>query len=159
MRSFPCLDHQIVECYSTYSQKSMFENRPKSRNQQCEGSKAVFEYVQYLAHVIITMRTICYCFVNRSKLGRVNELIRQIQVFTVLWSILATFWKLEVYVKQCYQTGHFCEKCKNSKCDILSNFQTLWTSVFLPVSTLLENHKLCPKIQFSGGFKILNLNF
>ena len=82
MRSFPCLDHQIVECYSTYSQKSMFENRPKSRNQQ-------FEYVQYLAHVIITMRTICYCFVNRSKLGRVNELIPQLCL-----QFYGPFWRL-----------------------------------------------------------------
>ena len=29
----------------------------------------LFEYVQYLTHVTITMRTICYCFVKRSKDG------------------------------------------------------------------------------------------
>ena len=121
MRSFPCLDHQIVECYSTYSQKSMFENRPKSRNQQCEGSKVVFEYVQYLAHVIITMRTICYCFVNRSKLGRVNELIRQfcLQFYGPFWRL---FENLKFMLNSVTRQVIFV---KIAKCDILSNFQAL----------------------------------
>ena len=52
----------------------------------------------------------------------------------------------ETSVKQCYQTGHFkrtkklMENAKNqkSKCDILSNFQTMCGQTVLPDMTKID---------------------
>ena len=39
------------------------------------------------------------------------------------------FWYLKVWVKQGYQTEEENAEIKKIKCDILSNFQTMWEQV------------------------------